>query len=1682
MAECKKGRGRKKKYSSLNASDVPKVDVQLNMLVDADIAAEYLTAISDFQMNEKVVEITNVEDDSCTAVVTCQNVCQAKELMAAINRTTKETSVTASMHVVSGLQRQIETVCEELCSEAEEHIKLHQKKIHEVEAEIQKIGTGNRKGRGVEINEFFRQQEMRRPLQQKLGELELQKDEFCGYADRVLAWLESCSVGRNAKEYLAKCRRDFRLELGRFDRALPVYARRTNILETVLSNQVCIVLGETGSGKSTQILQYAHTAGFHEHGIVVCTQPRKVAALSLARRVSQEMGNQPGLVGCKIGAQASGKHEAKLMYVTDHILLNECLKDPLLSKYSVVIVDEVHERSIYTDLLLGFVKLALPERSDLRVIVMSATINSDLFSTYFSDWKPPVLEISGRTFPVDVIYEESSDEYIQAASMKALEVHREQPPGDILVFLTSPLETEKACNSLMSHSGRDASTIQALELHGRLQLKDQQKIFDPPLPGKRKIVFATNSAETSITIPGIKYVIDTGRVKEISYDAKRNISSLNVQWVTQSSAEQRKGRAGRTDNGICYRLYSQDEFDQFRKQSVPEILRIHLGQAMLKLLMLGISEPMDFDFVEAPSRDAVESALFVLQDLGAYGKHGITETGKKLSKLSLEPRLGTVVLTGIDRGIPLESAIMAAVTTVGGSIFFRGRSDEQRDLSDRKKTRFCDEWGDIVTLVNVYHEWSSVPAKHSNRWCMEHCINAKSMRAAKDILAEIRQTFAVELNIKIPTKFAKRNVDVANEKMARILFDCYSSNLSRFSGHEREGYVLAKVPSIVMHVHPSSALTYIEELPKWVVYEQVLTTSRTFLLNATCVKEEWVLQSVGKSQFSLSDISKFLLEPTPTLYVGNQCVRSLLTNKAESKKELELNVKDLSENSKCLIDVVSLEGNNGGLLTLYSTPDVRNMATARLRSYLRDVMKSVAEECIEDQLLPNSSVRLVLDRGGQVRTVLMPDDCRTVKVICRSGVDLTEGEVRSELSRFGDVEKIRRDTRLDEVWGVVTFKLPEHAELVLNAGPYPGRFTLEAFRPVVGRAIPDAHEYTVKVVATRRPLRGHAFVQFENEGDARAVLYALDRFRIRKEFGRQRFVETIVELQLDKKFNSQLYLRNVPKWAGETTIKTAFQQAVERKLDVGVTNVILPRENVPADGQALLGEFQVKVRNTLNIVEITEATDYDSSFVQPSEKANTFVAFLKFRDLATARVASDCLHDIQFNHSYMEAGLLLKMEFFMPLAVDQFCRQQLQKKSARLRQTSREPVRIDSRQWKGAVLTTVATSCIQDLVLAREQLSPLLGGRQVPLTRTQMSFAKSSSGTRQLATMDREMSVRTRLDDRRCSAVIYADSRDAAADAERALVTMLETKTTDVADDISLRDAEYPTGMMKALVVQYGPNLERLREESGVEFLDLILRKHKIRVQGSKDAYEKLLCLMREKAAELASRRRSAPESNCLTAERRPDCPVCLGSVERNTMYVTEFCGHVYCRGCAEDLVENSIRNTDVPIRCCAENCHESLVMHDLRNLLAGNLEQLYDTAVRAFLMANGDFYNSCVTPDCKMVYRRAPAGSNGQEFHCTQCGVTLCTACHTVAHPGLLCTMFRTYGKDRAGVLRWVNEDPTGRCECPKCGVGIEKLGGCMHMECTACRMHFCWRCKEQFELSGECYGHLRTVHGGYD
>ena len=370
----------------------------------------------------------------------------------------------------------------------------------------------------------------REVLKQKKDELQLQKDEFQRFKSRITSSLlaQSCQPLATIQGTIQELRTVVGRECQRLEAALPMYARKTTITDTVKENQVCVVLGETGSGKSTQMTQYLYEAGFAKNGLIVCTQPRKVAATSLAAHVAEEMGGVVGqVVGCQVGGNIQASKKTGIIYATDHILLNECLRDTNLSKYSCIIIDEAHERSLYSDLLLGMIKKSLAQRPELRVVITSATIDPALFVAYFDQC--PVLKVSGRMFPVNVIWKDgptsNAENYLQEAVNKAHEIHRKEGPGDILVFLTSPVETERACEKLRMIES-DPNLV-CFPLHGKLRQEEQKRVFKEDM-GKRKVIFATNCAETSITIAGIRYVVDTGMVKEMTFDPKRNKRSLEV--------------------------------------------------------------------------------------------------------------------------------------------------------------------------------------------------------------------------------------------------------------------------------------------------------------------------------------------------------------------------------------------------------------------------------------------------------------------------------------------------------------------------------------------------------------------------------------------------------------------------------------------------------------------------------------------------------------------------------------------------------------------------------------------------------------------------------------------------------------------------------------------------------------------------------------------------------------------------------------------------------------------------------------------------------------------------------------------------------------------------------------------------------------------------------------------------
>jgi HrpA-like RNA helicase len=391
---------------------------------------------------------------------------------------------------------------------------------------------------------------------------------------------------------------------------LPVNQHREAILDAVMKNRTTILVGETGSGKTTQIPQILfQSPKFKKNGIVI-TQPRRVAAISLSKRVSDEMGRKLGTtVGYSIRFEDCTSAETKIKFVTDGMLLRELLSDPMLTKYGVIILDEAHERTLRTDVLFGAVKGILRKRNDLKVIVMSATLNAKAFSEYFDN--APIITIPGRQFPVTTYFAAKKQaDYLDAALVSVFQIHNTRPAGDVLVFLTGQEEIEnleKLINEKAKGLSESSMQILVCPIFASLPTSQQTKVFEPTPPNTRKIVLSTNIAETSITISGIRYVVDTGMVKVRGFNPKTGIETLTISPVSKASANQRSGRAGREAEGHCFRLYTEDLFKQLAEETEPEITRCNLSSVLLLLKSSGIDDVVGFDFMEKPSRNSCKS-------------------------------------------------------------------------------------------------------------------------------------------------------------------------------------------------------------------------------------------------------------------------------------------------------------------------------------------------------------------------------------------------------------------------------------------------------------------------------------------------------------------------------------------------------------------------------------------------------------------------------------------------------------------------------------------------------------------------------------------------------------------------------------------------------------------------------------------------------------------------------------------------------------------------------------------------------------------------------------------------------------------------------------------------------------------------------------------------------------------
>lgn len=614
--------------------------------------------------------------------------------------------------------------------------------------------------------------------------------------------------------------------------SLPVYKFRNQLLEAVRAHQLLIVVGDTGSGKTTQLTQYLAEAGFANEGMIGCTQPRRVAAMSVAQRVAEEVGCKLGHeVGYTIRFEDCTGPDTKIKYMTDGIMQREILLDPLLSRYSVIMLDEAHERTIATDVLFGLLKKTLKRRPDLKLIVTSATLDADKFSEYFN--KCPIFSIPGRTYPVEIMYSrEPESDYLDAALVTVMQIHLTEPMGDILLFLTGKEEIDTSCEILyerMKALGPSVPELIILPIYGALPSEVASRIFEPAPPGSRKVVIATNIAETSITIDGIYYVVDPGFVKQTAYDAKLGMDRLQVTPISQAQAKQRAGRAGRTGPGKCFRLYTEAAFQsEMLPTTIPEIQRQNLSNTILMLKAMGINDLLHFDFMDPPPTNTMLTALEELYALSALDDEGLlTRLGRQMADFPMDPSLARALISSVDLSCADELLTIVAMISATQTVFHRPKDKQQQ--ADQKKAKFHDPHGDHLTLLNVYNAWKH--SKYSTPWCYENFIQPRSMKRAKDVREQL---------VTIMERHKHRIVSCGRNTMKVRQALCCGFFRNSARKDPQEGYKTL-VEGTPVYMHPSSAL--FGKPAEHVIYHSLVETTREYMHNVTTIEPKWLVEA-----------------------------------------------------------------------------------------------------------------------------------------------------------------------------------------------------------------------------------------------------------------------------------------------------------------------------------------------------------------------------------------------------------------------------------------------------------------------------------------------------------------------------------------------------------------------------------------------------------------------------------------------------------------------------------------------------------------------------------------------------------------------------------------------------------------------------------------------------------------------
>ncbi|XP_059309430.1 ATP-dependent RNA helicase DEAH11, chloroplastic-like isoform X2 [Lycium ferocissimum] len=1468
-------------------------------------------------------------------------------------------------------------------------------------------------------------------------------------------------------------------EYRRLDDCLPIFAFREQILRQIHYHQVTVLIGETGSGKSTQLVQFLADCGVTGNGSIVCTQPRKLAANSLAQRVEQESEGcyEDSSIICYRSYSSGQKFNSKVVFMTDNCLLQHYMVDKTLSKISCIIIDEAHERSLNTDLLLALIKNLLLQRLDLRLVIMSATADADQLADYF--FGCGTFHVAGRTFPVDIKYVpcESTgcfgvgpiSSYVYDVVKMVTEIHETEGEGTILAFLTSQIEVEWACEKFQ------APSAVVLPLHGKLSYEEQHRVF-LSYPGKRKVIFTTNVAETSLTIPGVKYVVDSGMVKESRFEPGTCMSILRICNVSQSSAKQRAGRAGRTGPGTCYRLYSESDFEGMARHQEPEIRKVHLGVAVLRILALGIKNVQDFDFVDAPSPKAIEMATRNLVQLGAVRQeddaYELTTDGHKIIKLGIEPRLGKLILSCFDQRLGREGVVLAAVMANSSSIFCRVGSEGDKLKSDCLKVQFCHPNGDLFTLLSVYKEWEAVPKGMKNAWCWDNSINAKSMRRCEETVQELEACLQTELNVIIASYWCwdPQVLTKHDESLKSILLSSLAENVAMYSGYDQLGYEVA-LSGKCIQLHPSCSLLNFDRRPTWVVFGEILAAANEYLVCVTAFDFSSLSTLSPSPLFNFLEMDAQKLEKKVLTGFGTMSLKRFCGKSNSCVNNLVSRIR-----TKCMDERIGIQVNvDKNEVFLYASSSDMESVSGQVTDALEHESKLLQNECLEKCLFSGGSAAsaavALFGAGAIVKHLELKKRFLAVDIFHSNTKAVDDKELLMFLERntSGDICAVQKSSGMahdheENRWGRVTYLSPDAAKqaTLLNQVECSGGF----LKVVPSRSVfsNDQKQFSsvlrARVNWPRRCSNGVGIVKCEPHDVAFMV----------NDFSCVMIGGFFVRSKPSNKFFDSVVISGLNTDLSEPEIFEVLSAATERK----ILDFFLVRGNavenppVAACEEALRREISPFMPKKTPFVQSIRVQVF-----QPEPKDTYMRAAIMFDgslhleaaqalEHVDGKVLSGCLP-----WQKIRCQQLFQSSVSCPAPVYRVIKNQLDSLLARLQRREGVECHLE-RNENGSYRVKISASATKIVAELRRPLEQLMKGKivdHVGISPTVIQLLFSREGTNIMKLVEQETGAYVLFDKHSLSVRIFGSS-DKIDMAERRFVNSLLALHESKQLEVHLRGALLPLDLMKRVVQKFGPDLSGLKLKVPDAEFSLSTKRHCISIKGTKE--------MKQKVEEIIS---EIAQTSDRRMDDEADCPICLCELE--DAYRLEGCNHFFCRSCLLEQCESAIRSREgFPLCCMHKGCGAHILVSDLRSLLSSEkLEELFRASLGAFVAASGGRYRFCPSPDCPSVYHVAESGEVGTPFACGACYVETCRSCHLEYHPYISCEKYKEFKDDPDfSLIEWSKGKENVK-KCPVCGFTIEKVDGCNHIECR-CGKHVCWVCLVFFSSSDDCYNHLRSIH----